>query len=426
MPPAGCSFFKTTNQASIARVVTSDRSPSNPRASEVDAEFVGDLSASTQLRARRHGRRRPPAAAAPAAEAALRPRGGDRSEPRARSRGACRSATTPQLRSHPALKGVALPEQLGAAGAAGVLATAGGLVFVGGNDIAFHALDIATGRELWRMPLPRRVTGTPMTYRSRAGRQFVVVATSAGADAALVAFALPRRARRRSRGCRGRRFRRAAHVVAIYNSRMCDFGQHHHHDPSDAMPPRPFGFLVDVPEIRELIAETRRLINEVPDVTTRVAALKPAFAKLLAATDWLPEEYASPDLASGMGGGIGQYALYRAEDGSLMPVLAGHSGRGGNARSRSSRLGPDRRLSRPAGRNRLPALDDGASDTARQLEVSKRQTMETGEFYSLDSAARRHPLRQDRVRRRRRSRFTCWPTTRRACGATASTRRRER
>jgi quinoprotein glucose dehydrogenase len=64
-------------------------------------------------------------------------------------------------------------------------------VFVGGNDSAFHALDLTTGRELWKIALPRRVTGTPMTYRSRAGRQFVVVATSTGPDAALVAFALP-------------------------------------------------------------------------------------------------------------------------------------------------------------------------------------------------------------------------------------------
>jgi quinoprotein glucose dehydrogenase len=97
----------------------------------------------------------------------------------------------PQLRDHPALKGVQLPQRLGAPGAAGVLATGGGLLFVGGNDIAFHALDVATGRELWRMVMPRRVTGTPMTYRSRAGRQFVVVATSTGPDAALVAFAVP-------------------------------------------------------------------------------------------------------------------------------------------------------------------------------------------------------------------------------------------
>ena len=164
---------------------------------------------------------------------------------------------------------------------------------------------------------------------------------------------------------------------------MCDFGQHHHPDASDSSAPRPFGFLVDVPEIRELIAETRRLTDEVPDVAARVAALKPAFAKLLAATDWLPEEYASPDLSSGMGGGIGQYALYRAEDGSLtlfsLVIPAGaetpvhdHLAWGliGVYRGRQDETVYRR-------------LDDGASDTAAQLEVSKRQTMETGEFYSL-------------------------------------------
>jgi hypothetical protein len=32
-----------------------------------------------------------------------------------------------------------------------------------------------------------------MTYKTRSGRQFVVVATGAGADASLVSFALPGR-----------------------------------------------------------------------------------------------------------------------------------------------------------------------------------------------------------------------------------------
>jgi glucose dehydrogenase len=43
---------------------------------------------------------------------------------------------------------------------------------------------------LWQAPVPRRVNGTPMTYRSRAGRQFVVIATGGGEDATLVAYAL--------------------------------------------------------------------------------------------------------------------------------------------------------------------------------------------------------------------------------------------
>ena len=98
---------------------------------------------------------------------------------------------TPSLRRHPALKGVALPAALGVAGAPGVLATAGGLVFGGGGDLALHAIDSATGAELWRASLPRRANGTPMTYRSSGGRQFIVIATGGGEDAALVAFAIP-------------------------------------------------------------------------------------------------------------------------------------------------------------------------------------------------------------------------------------------
>src|SRR5207237_1009113 len=97
---------------------------------------------------------------------------------------------TPSLRRHPALAGVTLPPVLGAAGAPGVVATAGGLVFAGGGDAAFHAVDVSNGVEVWRTPVPRRVSATPMTYRAASGRQFVVVATGGGGDAALMAFAL--------------------------------------------------------------------------------------------------------------------------------------------------------------------------------------------------------------------------------------------
>jgi len=98
---------------------------------------------------------------------------------------------TPSVRRHPALKDVALPPTLGVAGAPGVLATAGGLVIGGGGDLALHAIDAATGAEIWKAPLPRRVNATPMTYRTSRGRQVIVAATGGGEDAALVAFALP-------------------------------------------------------------------------------------------------------------------------------------------------------------------------------------------------------------------------------------------
>src|SRR4029079_8132645 len=46
-------------------------------------------------------------------------------------------------------------------------------------------------------------------------------------------------------------------------------------------------------------------------------ALRPRFAELLADPDWLPAEYRADAPDSGMGGGIGQWLLYRAEDQSL-------------------------------------------------------------------------------------------------------------
>jgi glucose dehydrogenase len=95
------------------------------------------------------------------------------------------------IRNHPALKGVTLPERLGTLGNPSAIVTKGGLLFIGGGDKALYALDKATGQQVWEYPLPRRASGTPMTYRSRSGRQVVVIATGGGGDASLVAFALP-------------------------------------------------------------------------------------------------------------------------------------------------------------------------------------------------------------------------------------------
>jgi quinoprotein glucose dehydrogenase len=97
----------------------------------------------------------------------------------------------PRLRNHPALEGVKLPEKFGIAGAQGVIVTKGGIVFAGGGDTAFHAVDKSNGRDLWSYPLGRQATATPMTYQTKSGRQFVVIATGSGREAAvLVAFAL--------------------------------------------------------------------------------------------------------------------------------------------------------------------------------------------------------------------------------------------
>jgi predicted metal-dependent enzyme (double-stranded beta helix superfamily) len=155
---------------------------------------------------------------------------------------------------------------------------------------------------------------------------------------------------------------------------MCDLSHHHRDD---------FGFIVDVPEIRALIEETRRVTDAIRDNAARVERLRPAFARLLAANGWLPDEFAQPDPASGMGGGIGQYALYRAEDGSLclfsLVVPAGastpvhdHLAWGLVGVYRGAQLDTTYRR-----------LDDGRNPERAALQMSARQTVQSGDFYTL-------------------------------------------
>ena len=157
---------------------------------------------------------------------------------------------------------------------------------------------------------------------------------------------------------------------------MCDFGRHDH-------PHKDFGFLVDVPEIRTLIDETRRLTGAIPDTAARVEALRPAFGKLLAAEGWLPKEYGEPDLESGMGGGIGQYALYRAEDGSLCLfslVIPAGSETPIHDHLAWGLIGVYRGMQDETVYRRL---DDGRDESKANLEVARTQTVKRGEFYTL-------------------------------------------
>ena len=95
------------------------------------------------------------------------------------------------MRSHPLLKGVRLPDRLGSTtGKGGPLVTAGGLVFINGGDSYLYAFDKKTGKEVWRGAIPYATTGNPMTYRTRSGKQFIVIATGVSDENELVAFTL--------------------------------------------------------------------------------------------------------------------------------------------------------------------------------------------------------------------------------------------
>jgi predicted metal-dependent enzyme (double-stranded beta helix superfamily) len=76
-------------------------------------------------------------------------------------------------------------------------------------------------------------------------------------------------------------------------------------------------FLVESPLVRSFVAETRDRLARPLAPEDACEEIKPHFAELLAADGWLPERFQAPAPESGMGGGIGQWLLFRAGDGSL-------------------------------------------------------------------------------------------------------------
>ena len=175
-PDAGILYLKAVGLGGVIRIQKFDRATAGARAAEVDAEYTN-----RGAPAGFHGSLpffKPPYARLVAIDLksgtiVWREPFGD----------------MPALRDELLQLGVKPPDRLGAQGPAGAIVTKGGLIFIGGGDASFHAVDKATGRDLWSTPL-RETTGTPMSYQARSGRQFVVVATGRGAQATLVAFAL--------------------------------------------------------------------------------------------------------------------------------------------------------------------------------------------------------------------------------------------
>jgi predicted metal-dependent enzyme (double-stranded beta helix superfamily) len=76
-------------------------------------------------------------------------------------------------------------------------------------------------------------------------------------------------------------------------------------------------YTLDTPAVRDFIAHVRAQIDAASSPANACERIRPAFARLLADPDWLPQRFREPAPESGMGGGIGQWSLYRAGDGSL-------------------------------------------------------------------------------------------------------------
>lgn len=92
-------------------------------------------------------------------------------------------------------------QKTGRPGNGGTIVTRGGLVFVAATDDGrFRAFDAKTGQEVWTVTLPAAAQATPMTYRGKDGRQYVVITSTGGGffgnpvtDDSVIAYALPTR-----------------------------------------------------------------------------------------------------------------------------------------------------------------------------------------------------------------------------------------
>jgi 3-mercaptopropionate dioxygenase len=76
-------------------------------------------------------------------------------------------------------------------------------------------------------------------------------------------------------------------------------------------------YLLDTPVVREFVAGVRAEIASARSPAEACDAIRPRFADLLADREWLPRRFQEPSADSGMGGGIGQWLLFRAGDRSL-------------------------------------------------------------------------------------------------------------
>jgi predicted metal-dependent enzyme (double-stranded beta helix superfamily) len=93
---------------------------------------------------------------------------------------------------------------------------------------------------------------------------------------------------------------------------MCDLHDH------QGLPPLPEDeYVLDTPFVRQLVAAVRGHIARSGTASEACDAIRPVFEDLLAQRDWLPAAFQRDVPESGMGGGIGQWLLFRSADRSL-------------------------------------------------------------------------------------------------------------
>ena len=135
-------------------------------------------------------------------------------------------------------------------------------------------------------------------------------------------------------------------------------------------------YLLDTTVVREFVTSVRESIASASSPEDACAAIRPRFAELLADADWLPAEFRADAPGSGMGGGIGQWLLYRGADRSL--ALFGLVVPSGSATPVHDHLAWGLvGLYRGTQDEELYAERDG------RLELVESRSLEPGDFYAL-------------------------------------------
>ncbi len=93
---------------------------------------------------------------------------------------------------------------------------------------------------------------------------------------------------------------------------MCDLHEHGPLPPLEADEYR-----LDTARVRGFIVDVRERIAQAQSPPQACELISPLFAQLLADREWVPASFQEPAPDSGMGGGIGQWLMFRAADRSL-------------------------------------------------------------------------------------------------------------
>lgn len=142
-------------------------------------------------------------------------------------------------------------------------------------------------------------------------------------------------------------------------------------------------WVVEHPRLRRFIEYVNAVRLREADPRAIIAAIRPAFAELLADQSWLPQPHQEPAAGSGMGSGIGTWLLYRAGDGGLaLSALVVPPGAQTPVHDHLA-WGLVGLFRGEQEEEVFVRRDDGAQEGRAVLELAQRRVLRPGDFYEL-------------------------------------------